>query len=199
MPRPALVLIGVLAYLALALGARTLLHWRRTGSTGFRGVSGRPGSAAWWGGALFVVALAGSVAAPGLALAGVERVWGGDRALDAAAVAALAVGAALLWWAQGAMGASWRIGVDEAERTALVTHGPFAWVRNPIFTGLIVSGAGLVLALPTTTSVLTLAALIAAVELQVRAVEEPYLLRAQAGYRAYAARVGRFVPGVGKL
>jgi protein-S-isoprenylcysteine O-methyltransferase Ste14 len=40
----------------------------------------------------------------------------------------------------------------------------------------------------------------AALELQVRYVEEPYLLRAHGdAYRAYASRVGRFVPGVGLL
>jgi protein-S-isoprenylcysteine O-methyltransferase Ste14 len=37
-------------------------------------------------------------------------------------------------------------------------------------------------------------------ELQVRLVEEPYLIRTHGDeYRAYAARVGRFVPGVGRL
>ncbi len=41
---------------------------------------------------------------------------------------------------------------------------------------------------------------LAALELQVRAVEEPHL-QAEHGerYRAYAARAGRFVPGVGRL
>jgi protein-S-isoprenylcysteine O-methyltransferase Ste14 len=53
---------------------------------------------------------------------------------------------------------------------------------------------------PTWPSVLALVALVVAVELQVRAVEEPYL-RAMHGsaYAAYAARAGRFVPGIGRL
>jgi protein-S-isoprenylcysteine O-methyltransferase Ste14 len=33
-------------------------------------------------------------------------------------------------------GASWRIGVDPDERTTLVTSGPFAIARNPIFTAM---------------------------------------------------------------
>lgn len=38
------------------------------------------------------------------------------------------------------------------------------------------------------------------IEAQVRGVEEPYLLEAHGDrYRRYAARVGRFVPGVGRL
>ena len=40
--------------------------------------------------------------------------------------------------------------------------------------------------------------LLAAIQVQVRAVEEPYLLAVHGdAYRDYAARVGRFVPGVG--
>ncbi|MET9817324.1 MULTISPECIES: hypothetical protein [unclassified Streptomyces] len=40
------------------------------------------------------------------------------------------------------MGASWRVGVDVGERTALITGGPFAYVRNPIFTAMAVTGLG---------------------------------------------------------
>lgn len=36
-------------------------------------------------------------------------------------------------------------------------------------------------------------------ELQVRFVEEPYLLRTHATYASYASRVGRFLPGLGRL
>lgn len=43
-------------------------------------------------------------------------------------------------------------------------------------------------------------ALVTAVELQIRFVEEPYLLKTHGKrYLGYASRVGRFMPGVGKL
>ena len=35
------------------------------------------------------------------------------------------------------MGRSWRIGVEEGERTDLVTGGPFAIVRNPIYASML--------------------------------------------------------------
>ena len=43
-------------------------------------------------------------------------------------------------------------------------------------------------------------AFLLALEIQVRLVEEPYLLAIHGeAYRAYAAVTGRFVPGVGRL
>jgi hypothetical protein len=66
-----LVLFGL--YLALAFGARTVLHLRRTGSSGFKGLSGRPGSAEWTGGVLFAMALGLGLATPVLDRLGVIR------------------------------------------------------------------------------------------------------------------------------
>ena len=98
------------------------------------------------------------------------------------------------------MGSSWRIGVDHAERTELVTSGPFALSRNPIFAAMIPTSLGLGLMVPSGVAPVGVAALLVALELQVRIVEEPYLRRVHgASYADYATRVGRFVPGVGLL
>jgi protein-S-isoprenylcysteine O-methyltransferase Ste14 len=133
----ALALGAYALYMALAFGLRTAMQLRRTGSSGFEGVSGRPGSAEWWAGILFVVAIAVGLAAPVLALTGVvEPIAALDvTAVHAAGIALFAVGLAGTLAAQVAMGESWRIGVDEAATTELVTGGPFAIVRNPIFAG----------------------------------------------------------------
>jgi protein-S-isoprenylcysteine O-methyltransferase Ste14 len=59
---------------------------------------------------------------------------------------------------------------------------------------------GLVLLVPSVIAIAALGALLAGLELQVRVVEEPHLLRVHGdSYRDYAARVGRFVPGIGLL
>lgn len=98
------------------------------------------------------------------------------------------------------MGDSWRIGVDHGERTALVTDGPFAYVRNPIFAGMIPAGLGIALLVPSIVAILSIVLLVAALEIQTRLVEEPYLLIIHGDeYAAYASRVGRFVPLVGRL
>lgn len=195
-------LAGFAVYLGLAFVLRSVLQRRATGSTGFRGISGAPGSAEWLGGIAFVAAIVLAVAAPVLALAGVSEPI---AALDGtgghvAGFVLFAGGLAATLLAQNAMGASWRIGVDEHERTQLVTDGPFALVRNPIFAAMIPTGLGLALLCPNAVAVAAFAALVAALELQTRRVEEPYLLRVQGeDYRRYAARVGRFVPGLGRL
>ncbi|MGI5488606.1 methyltransferase family protein [Microtetraspora malaysiensis] len=98
------------------------------------------------------------------------------------------------------MGASWRVGVDASEQTALVTSGAFARVRNPIFTAMITALAGLPLMVPTWVSLAAVAVLVAAVEIQVRAVEEPYLARIHGrAYAEYGVRTGRFLPGIGRI
>ena len=199
---PLVALAAVVVYVALAFGLRSWLHWRHTGSTGFRGISGTVGSAEWLGGVLFVAALCGVVLGPVAQLAGMVAPW---RALDGLAVwmaglALCAAGVAGTLWAQLGMGDSWRIGVDAGERTALVTGGPFGFVRNPIFTFMATGLGGLALLVPNAIAAGALVLLVLALELQVRLVEEPYLTKTHGdAYRAYAARVGRFVPGIGRL
>jgi protein-S-isoprenylcysteine O-methyltransferase Ste14 len=62
------------------------------------------------------------------------------------------------------------------------------------------ASAGLALMVPSWVALAGLAALLLALELQVRVVEEPYLRRVHGErYAGYASRVGRFLPGVGRL
>jgi protein-S-isoprenylcysteine O-methyltransferase Ste14 len=191
-----------LLYLALAFGLRTAVQLRRTGASGFKGISGRPGSAEWLAGVLFVVALLCGFAAPLLALvARLEPLARLDGAVGhAAGGLVFAAGLLTTLRSQFAMGEAWRSGVDHNERTRLVTAGPFAGVRNPIFSGMVTASAGLVLLVPNAVALVGLGLLVIAVELQVRLVEEPYLRRVHGrSYAAYAARAGRFLPGLGRL
>ncbi|WP_328967471.1 methyltransferase family protein [Streptomyces sp. NBC_00239] len=183
-----------------AFGVRAFVQHRRTGDAGFRGISGRPGSASWWAGLLFVLALVGGAAAPVASLAGLSPLPGaGGDALRWAGLIVAVAGIAATLAAQSAMGSSWRVGVDAGERTELVTSGIFAGVRNPVFTAMVVTAAGLALMVPNLIAVLTWGVLVIAIELQVRVVEEPYLAHVHGvAYDAYTARAGRFVPGVGR-
>lgn len=120
----------------------------------------------------------------------------------AAAVVGVAfamAGIALCLAAQFTMGDSWRIGVDPAEHTSLVTSGIFASVWNPIFSSMALAVAGFALLLPNAYAFGAFIALVVGLELQVRFVEDPYLRGVHGdAYSRYSSRAGRFVPGVGR-
>ncbi|HZR81772.1 MAG TPA: isoprenylcysteine carboxylmethyltransferase family protein [Candidatus Binatia bacterium] len=198
---PRLALIGYALFAVLAFGWRSVRQWRRTGSTGFRGFSGRPFSAEWWGGGLFALALVAAPLAAALDLQGaLARVAALDRpSVRAIGCFAFVAGVAGTLWAQVAMGDSWRVGVDPAERTALVTEGPYRSVRNPIYTFMVIAAAGLACLTPNALALAAVAVLAFAVRLHVTRVEEPYLERVHGeAYRSYRAGTGRFVPGIGR-
>jgi protein-S-isoprenylcysteine O-methyltransferase Ste14 len=109
------------------------------------------------------------------------------------------LGIAFMVAAQVGMGGSWRIGIDEGATPGLVTGGLYAFCRNPIYLGMFVALAGMALALPTALSVAHLLLIVAGVRYQVGK-EEEYLLKVyRQGFRSYASRVGRFVPGLGTM
>jgi protein-S-isoprenylcysteine O-methyltransferase Ste14 len=200
MAATALVLYGI--SLGLTFGVRIAVQVRRTGSTGVHGFAADAGPLERFAGSLFVASLAAGALTPTLALLGVlEPIPALDSAAGNAIGLVLAAGGVVLTFgAQLAMGDAWRIGVDPEERTQLVTGGPFKLVRNPIYSAMIPTVLGLALMVPSALAVATLAGLVTALELQVRLVEEPHLLRTHGQeYASYAAHVGRFIPGVGLL
>jgi protein-S-isoprenylcysteine O-methyltransferase Ste14 len=188
--------------LALTFGVRIAVQLRRTGSTGVHGIALDAAPVERLVGVLFGAGLLAGAAAPVLALLEVlEPIGALDGAVGHALGVVLAVtGILLTFGAQLAMGDAWRIGVDPDERTELVTGGPFALVRNPIYSAMIPTVFGLVLMVPNVVAVCAFVALVTALELQVRLVEEPYLRDVHGErYSSYAAKVGRFVPGIGLL
>ena len=199
MATAALMLYGI--FIVLGFGWRSYRQWRRTGSTGMRGFHGRPGSLEWLAGAGFVVAMVVGALAPILQVAGWLSPIAtlGAPVFGALGTVAAVVGIATTLWAQESMGDSWRIGVDAGETTQLVDRGMFGWVRNPIFTAMLIFGAGVALMAPNPLAIIGFVLLLTSIELQVRFVEEPYLHRTHSErYRDYVGRVGRFVPRIGR-
>ncbi|CQD25138.1 isoprenylcysteine carboxyl methyltransferase [Mycolicibacterium conceptionense] len=199
MPITALALYLVFAL--LGFGWRSWTQYRHTGSTGFRGINGRPGSLEWLAGAGFIAAILAGLAAPLLQLLGIldpvgtlEVPW---IQTTGTVLAVAGIGATL--YAQRDMGASWRIGVDPSETTPLVRHGVFSLARNPIFTAMLTFAAGITLMTPNPLALAAFGALAVTIELQVRVVEEPYLTATHGqAYRDYCETVGRFVPHIGR-
>jgi protein-S-isoprenylcysteine O-methyltransferase Ste14 len=196
-------LVGILLLFAIAGCWRPWLQRRRTGRSGvFLFRAGNLAQKVRDGGAvvLFTLLLAHAAVAvvrPDKLSPLVARP--AADVLGAAGAVLMFGGLVLLVIAQLHLGASWRVGIDERARPGLVTGGLYGWSRNPIFLGLIVFVTGYALLLPTPLSLLALAAFSIGVRHQVSA-EENYLVRAYGdAYRDYARRVGRFVPGLGRL
>lgn len=192
-----LVVFGVLAVVV-----RVAIQVIRTGRTGLIGVRRGVGPIGWLAAVLFN----GGVALGVLSVVDVQR--GSLDAIDSVDVGALhvigialaAAGGLTLFLAQLGMGESWRVGVNEEERTDLVTAGWFSLVRNPIYSAMILGLLGFALMVPAWLGFVAVVVTGLGLELQVRAVEEPYLIRTHGDeFRDYASRVGRFVPRIGRF
>lgn len=191
-----LALIMFLVMFIVVFVLRTIIQTRTTGDSGVRAgvLSSSAGSIEWVAGWLLIVALLAGLAAPICELTGLDPITTNAWVRVAGAVIAL-TGIALTFTAQMNMGTEWRIGIDETEATGLVTDRAFTIVRNPIFSAMVVVAVGLALMIPNPISIAGVIALIAAIELQVRFVEEPHLRNLHGtAYADYEARVGRFLP-----
>jgi protein-S-isoprenylcysteine O-methyltransferase Ste14 len=154
-------------------------------------------------------ALAGVMAllVAALVLGAARFSWGGAAAVGAVVpplgvactgLALLAAGIAVVAVAQRQMGASLRVGLPP-EPTALVRGGLFRWTRNPIYLGMLLALAGIVLMVPSAWALAVWVAASGAIAFQTRLEERHLTARHGDAYLAYAARVGRFVPGLGRL
>jgi protein-S-isoprenylcysteine O-methyltransferase Ste14 len=95
--------------------------------------------------------------------------------------------------AQIQMGNSWRIGIDEEKKTALIQKGLFRRSRNPIFLGMIATLTGVFLTIPNALTLLFLTVGFVLIQIQVR-LEEEFLTRAQGEeYISYRRAVRRWL------
>lgn len=196
----ALAMLG--AILVLTFFVRVAISIRQTGTTGVIGL--RPGAG-------LVEALSGVLFAGGIVMGALSPFLvlrdelGLIEALEAdpipwIGVVVASIAGLAIFGAQLGMGPSWRIGVSDDQGTDLITSGWFSAVRNPIYTSMIFAWLGFFLMVPTWLGAAAAIAAVIGLEMQVRLVEEPYLRRAHGEeFRAYARRVGRFLPGVGRL
>jgi protein-S-isoprenylcysteine O-methyltransferase Ste14 len=110
------------------------------------------------------------------------------------AVLIVAVCFTATWVCWKRMGSAWRMGIDPAEKTALIASGPFAYVRHPIYSLSQLMMLATVAAVPS--PLMIAAALLHLILLQWESRrEEAHLLRVQPEqYARYRQQVGRFLP-----
>lgn len=93
------------------------------------------------------------------------------------------------------MGKSWRIGVDESEKTSLITHGIYAYIRNPIYSAVLLFSLGLVFLVMHWSSILMMILGYFGIDYLIRKVEEPYLEQLHKdSYLEYKKKAGRYLP-----
>lgn len=187
-PGLVMLLLGLLAFVAAVLFVR---FRRARGPEQGASVDTRSGAGIWLQAAGFFLVSVGPLR-PTLQPASATAV---GQAVLVGILVGICVG--MFVSAATAMGSNWSFAARTRSDHDLVTWGPFATIRHPIYTGLfamllaiaIAFGhwRGLVAGLP-----------VFAYGTWIRVQAEEGLLRAQFGrqYEAYAARVKRFLPGI---
>lgn len=124
--------------------------------------------------------------------------WTVDVAAAVAGATAILLGLAMAAAAAARLGRS--LTPTPVPRTdgELVTSGLYRFVRHPIYSALLLIGFGLAVIGASVPHLLAAAALIALLATKAR-LEEGMLLARFPDYAPYAARAGRFVPGLGRI
>ncbi|WEK45819.1 MAG: isoprenylcysteine carboxylmethyltransferase family protein [Candidatus Andeanibacterium colombiense] len=135
------------------------------------------------------------------------QVWGGENLLTtlvlplglafaAAGAAAAMAGLALAIWARVTLGRDWSVNVTLKEGHELVTGGPYALIRHPIYTAVILLVIGLFLLFETLGGVLGVGLVVLGCWIKLRQEEVLMIGQFPESYPAYMARTKRLIPFV---
>ncbi len=124
--------------------------------------------------------------------------WPLPSAAHVAAWALVAVAVALALWGMKWLGRGLTASPLPNGRTDLVVHGPYRWVRHPIYAAVMLGGAAVAYIARSWVAAACAAGLVVLFVVKARW-EERHLVATFPGYPDYAAGTGRFVPGVGRI
>ncbi|MDW6021383.1 isoprenylcysteine carboxylmethyltransferase family protein [Mesorhizobium sp. BAC0120] len=144
-----------------------------------------------------ITMLAGAalLAVPAHRYQGWMRLWQVNAAEAWACVGLMAAGLALAWWARLHLGRLWSGKITKKAEHRIVETGPYAIVRHPIYTGLVVAILATMLAKGTLPGIAGAALITTGIYMKAR-LEERFL-RAELGadaYDAYSRRVPMLIP-----
>ena len=113
-------------------------------------------------------------------------------------IAAAITAAGLLFsvWARRYLGPNWSGTVTIKENHQLITTGPYAIVRHPIYTGLLLAILGSAIAVGEWRAVLAFALALLSFLLKIRIEERWMRQRFGEAYLAYRRRVSALIPGI---
>jgi protein-S-isoprenylcysteine O-methyltransferase Ste14 len=127
-----------------------------------------------------------------------KRLWPVSNALGWSLVGVAIAGFAFTWWARLHLGRLWSATVQRKADHRVVDTGPYALVRHPIYTGVIIAMAAVTAQRATVFAIAGMT--IMTVGWWTKARLEERFLREQLGfaaYDAYASRVPMLVPFIG--
>jgi protein-S-isoprenylcysteine O-methyltransferase Ste14 len=195
--------VGIGLYVVVCIVWRAWLQHRRHGGTGIA-IFQQKTLAAMAGDIVFTATFLALIAQPvvfSVAPSAIAPWFFAPLAVPTSALglACVLAGLVITVAAQLGMGVSWRVGIDYETTPGLVTSGLYQFCRNPIYLGMAACLVGMTIMLPTYLSLLLTAITFTLVRAQTLA-EERYLKTTYGeAFRQYAANVGRFLPGLGKL
>ena len=124
-----------------------------------------------------------------------DRLWSLEPVVDYALVLVVLSGIAFTWWARLYLGRLWSSSVTKKADHRVVDTGPYAIVRHPIYTGIILACAATAAQLGTALAVAGV--LVLSVGFWIKGRLEERFLRGQLGegaYDAYRQKVPMLVP-----
>ena len=97
-------------------------------------------------------------------------------------------------WARAVLGANWNHSIAVLERQRLVTHGPYAVMRHPIYTGFLLMFLGTAAAIGTVGGAIGFLLLLSSCWVKLLSEERMMMKRFPGAYEEYAKRVKRLIP-----
>ena len=125
-----------------------------------------------------------------------KLLWAPNPAMFIASAAVSVLGLAIALWARNALGANWSYQVTLKQGHELVTNGPYATIRHPIYTAVLLLFLGIMLLIPSICAIIGLGLMIWSCWVKLRQEEVLMLQQFPDSYPASMARTKRLVPGL---
>ena len=125
-----------------------------------------------------------------------RELWPQTPGVGLLAALLVILGLAIALWARVALGGNWSGTIAFKQDHELIQRGPYAWVRHPIYSGLLLMALGTAVESTRLSSFIFLGALFALLVTKARAEEQLMLRHFPDAYVDYRRRVKALIPGV---
>jgi protein-S-isoprenylcysteine O-methyltransferase Ste14 len=125
-----------------------------------------------------------------------QSLWPGTALLGALAALLTVAGLVVAVWARAVLGRNWSGTVAFKEGHELIERGPYAYVRHPIYSGLLLMGLGTAIERARLESFLMLAMALVGLAIKAQFEEQLMIRHFPEAYPQYRRRVKALIPGV---